>query len=76
MDFKQIVNMLLGTLVRHGLTLLAGIFAAKGWITANEVEQMVTTGAAAVLSGVLFIVGIVFSAITKTRAVNAPPPSK
>jgi predicted transporter len=76
MDFKQVFNMLVGTLVRHGMTLLAGIFAAKGWISANEVEQMVTAGSAAILSGVLFIAGIVLSAVTKTKAINAPPPSK
>ncbi|MBP7649001.1 MAG: hypothetical protein KA744_04075 [Phenylobacterium sp.] len=49
MDYKTDIEPILTSLLRHGLTTVAGMLAVNGAIQENQVTQFVTIGSAVVI---------------------------
>lgn len=75
LDFETIIKMLFGTFVRNFLTIAGAWLAAHG-ATADQAAAFISNGFDLVIGLLVIAVSILFSYISKKKALLTPPPVK
>ncbi len=70
MDWKIV----LGSVVRGGVQVVAGFLASKGIIDAAGVTPFIDTVSGVVVGGLIFAATLVWSLISKQKALDTIPP--
>lgn len=67
------IAILIGQVVRHLLTVAAGLLTAYG-VSADQATAIVGPATAIIVSIILFLIAQFWSAVSKNDALNTPPP--